>query len=1126
MSQVLRAVDSKNAMARVAIKLFDRQAFQQNLVMEAFHRECESLQKLGSHPNIVTLLDIGRDRETACSYIALEWCDRNLLEHVREHPEPSWASFYSRYGRDILEALKFAYSQDIIHRDVKPQNVLVNGAGQACVTDFGISKFRRYYRPGVTLAHFKSIPYAPPEDGFDHPDTRDVFSFAVLCLECLGGKDFESYDDVYSGLESIDLPPEINSIFNRALARDPADRQANIVLLAEDIESAMRRSAAIAAITREIPVHLTTSAVEAMKAELGFATFNQAATQIIRDLNETCAVDELPNNQGEERLFGLLTAEFRFRALADRNRHALAIIGTSRQSPSFLDRQRERAWQPIIRFVPVNGNGDEEAIDWFTSEFDEFLTERKVVRSRQAETELFDEWASILRVKDALQNRDEAIRYSNPRADGARLRLIAHRPVEESVVGQLRLIRLDTYRAVSGEIERTDGEEIILYCGRGQDLNAVPPQGDLELDARLSQMAVRRQQAALDAVKFGRSVRPELRQFLLGKSSPQRPIPPADISFFQADLDDDKKDAVRAALGTSDLLVVEGPPGTGKTKFITELAAQVLSSSPDARILISSQTHVALDHALTNIERLAKKEKIPLRAVRLARPKDDRVSPELEHLLLEKCVKSWLNDATRRSEKFLIEWADARQISAQDVRAGMALADLRRGRVRSEDVNLRLKNAKREADDLLEQQRSLRSDKIRGDEYRALTMDIRLKQAEIDGLEEDKVQAKAALDAARARARAFPDLDGQVDALSTKDLADLEAAFVEHAPDGPAFRKLLTLAEEWRQRFGQSQDFHGAYVSDCDLIGGTCLGVAAPALQSVEFDLCIIDEASKASPTEMLVPMSKSKKWIIVGDPNQLPPYVDESQEAKAELARQELTTEDLKRTLLDHFIKIAPDENKVSLLTQHRMVKPIGDLVSACFYKWKLNNVNTATCPWLAKAMALPKPVTWLTTAALSDRHERRYKGSYVNSAELEAIGNLLLRLQLAASKRDKPYTVALLSGYGGQVGAFERLVTARQKQTPDLRIEFGTVDSYQGREADIAVYSVTRSNPKGAIGFLKEHQRLNVALSRGKVGLVIVGDSVFCREVKGQNPFGDVLSYIEQHKQDCCFVEVDHGS
>src|SRR3546814_7349991 len=228
--------------------------------MDAFAREWSSLQKLASHDNIVGLIDIGRDGDSGCSYVALEWCDANLLDYLKTHPEPTWDGFYERYGRDILGALCFAYSQDVIHRDIKPQNILVNAGGRACVTDFGISKFRRYYRPGVTLAHFKSIPYAPQEDSSDYPDTRDVFSFAVLCLECVGGQPFHDYDDIARALENVDLPEAIRTILTRCLDSDPAMRPANVILLTEEIAAAMAREATLTAITRDIPVHLTNSA--------------------------------------------------------------------------------------------------------------------------------------------------------------------------------------------------------------------------------------------------------------------------------------------------------------------------------------------------------------------------------------------------------------------------------------------------------------------------------------------------------------------------------------------------------------------------------------------------------------------------------------------------------------------------------------------------------------------------------------------------------------------------------------------------------------------------------------------------------------------------------------------------
>lgn len=1122
-SKVVRAVDLENGMAKVAIKIFDKDAFQQDIVMEAFSRECESLQKLSVHPNIVQLVDLGRDVDSGCSYLALEWCDENLLEHLLNVPEPTWSGFYQRYGCKILDALKFAYSRDVLHRDIKPQNVLIDADGRACVTDFGISKFRRYYRPGVTLAHFKSIPYAPPEDGSDHPDTRDVYSFAVLCLECLAGYSLGDYQVVRAAALSIDVPPDIREILIGCLDADPALRPANIVILAEEIEAAMAKAATLAAVTRDIPIHLTQSALEAMRVEGHLASQEQARHQIFSELNEVCGIDEIEGNANEaDRQLALLTAEFRYRAVVDEKRNCLSIIGLSHMNPSRLERHREKAWQPLVRFVPAGLRGDASAMDWLETELDEFLTRRRVEADQQADSELFESWSAALRAKEGIQQlRKEPIHFSKVEILGARLLLTARHNLGEAITGQQRMIRLDSRQVVYGEVERTDGDTVLLYCGPGQNLSAVAPVGELELDIRQSQVALKRQVAALDAVKFGRNTRPDLRDLLTGRKQPEVPRPPAQVDFFQVDLDEDKREAVRAALGSRDLLVVEGPPGTGKTKFITELVAQVLHREPGAKILLSSQTHVALDHALVNIERLARAKGIKFRAVRIARRNDEKVSPELSHLLLDHCVGEWLDDAMQRSETFLIDWASRHEISSENVQTGMALAEVRL-------VTARLHSAREhvtECRDALTALEALRKevaeDKSRGDEYRIIVADIRLKQAETTQAEEALEVARHAFQMAYDRARGFPDLAGQIETMTEKDLAELEHHFINHSAFGPQYQKLLLLAEEWRQRFGQSSDFHGAFVNDCDLIGGTCLGVAAHALQSVEFDLCIVDEASKATPTEMLVPMAKSRKWVVVGDPNQLPPFVDDSLESRHEFERHGISREDAKRTLLDHFIEVAPKVNQVSLLTQHRMVKPIGDLVSECFYKGKLKNVNEEVCIWLAKALALPKPVTWLTTASNPRRPEQFHRGTFVNDAEVEAIDRLLGRLQLAASQRKKKYSVALLSGYGGQVAALDRMAATRRRQYIDLDIETGTVDSYQGREADIAVYSITRSNEDGKIGFLKEHERLNVALSRARLGLAIVGDSVFCDSVVGRNPFSEVLSYIRNNPADCAMVD-----
>ena len=84
-------------------------------------------------------------------------------------------------------------------------------------------------------------------------------------------------------------------------------------------------------------------------------------------------------------------------------------------------------------------------------------------------------------------------------------------------------------------------------------------------------------------------------------------------------------------------------------------------------------------------------------------------------------------------------------------------------------------------------------------------------------------------------------------------------------------------------------------------------------------------------------------------------------------------------------------------------------------------------------------------------------------------------------------------------------------------LNIEVNTVDAFQGKEADVCFYSVTRNNDTGILGFQREKRRLNVALSRARDALVIVGNDQFCRSVKRENPFIPVLDYISGNPDFC---------
>jgi superfamily I DNA and/or RNA helicase len=267
--------------------------------------------------------------------------------------------------------------------------------------------------------------------------------------------------------------------------------------------------------------------------------------------------------------------------------------------------------------------------------------------------------------------------------------------------------------------------------------------------------------------------------------------------------------------------------------------------------------------------------------------------------------------------------------------------------------------------------------------------------------------------------------------------------------------------------------------------------------------------------------MARARRWILVGDPKQLPPYVDRELSHGPTLNDYELTPKQLERTILDRLLALLPDESKSSLTIQHRMAAPIGRLVSACFYNGILRNATeeSQNNPY---ELVVPKRVTWVTTAGLPDARETRVGTSYSNDAEARTARELIRRLHFLVKGRGRENkSVVLLAAYTEQCERLDRTVAALASECPMLNLEVHTVDSFQGREADIAIYSITRSNEQRSLGFLGDERRLNVALSRAKELLVLLGDHSFCRVAKGENPLKPVLEHIERQRDDCAIVD-----
>ena len=239
-------------------------------------------------------------------------------------------------------------------------------------------------------------------------------------------------------------------------------------------------------------------------------------------------------------------------------------------------------------------------------------------------------------------------------------------------------------------------------------------------------------------------------------------------------------------------------------------------------------------------------------------------------------------------------------------------------------------------------------------------------------------------------------------------------------------------------------------------------------------------------------------------------------------MADHELEESEVRATLFQRLASGLPDSNQHQLTVQYRMIRPIGDLISDCFYEGTLRSPLTTG---LTGYELLGKPVLWLDTSHMGkSRHENPEGGgggSYANRTEAQIVIDRVKAIEGALDKgilhlpSGEVLDVLIIAPYRSQVAELRRRISA--VKSTRMRISVESVDAVQGREADIAIFSVTRSNPGTRMGFLGPDywRRINVALSRARFGLTIVGDAEFCQAIPGA--LQGVLRYVKEHPGDC---------
>ena len=299
--------------------------------------------------------------------------------------------------------------------------------------------------------------------------------------------------------------------------------------------------------------------------------------------------------------------------------------------------------------------------------------------------------------------------------------------------------------------------------------------------------------------------------------------------------------------------------------------------------------------------------------------------------------------------------------------------------------------------------------------------------------------------------------------------------------------------------------------AEARVIACTLVGSANRLLDGQKFGTLFIDEAAQALEAACWIPMRRVSRVVLAGDHCQLPPTVKSIAAMKAGLGK----------TLMERIVENHPEA--VTLLRiQYRMNDDIMRFSSNYFYG---GQVESAPEVKYRSILDMDVPMTWIDTNELGnlddlenlekpDFREQFVGESFgrVNKAEAEVT---LLALQHYFNQigkqrlLDERIDVGIISPYRAQVQLLRRLLMKREFFKPFRRaISINTVDGFQGQERDIIVISLVRSNDEGQIGFLRDLRRMNVAITRARMKLIILGD----RPTMTRHPFYRQLwKYIE---------------
>ena len=581
-------------------------------------------------------------------------------------------------------------------------------------------------------------------------------------------------------------------------------------------------------------------------------------------------------------------------------------------------------------------------------------------------------------------------------------------------------------------------------------------------------------------------------------------------------LNKSQRRAVLSSLHSKDLALLQGPPGTGKTTVIAEMIWQMIRVNQNQKILLTSETNLAVDNA---IEKMLNVDHTLVKPIRFG-----------------KAVK-FEEEGRKYSFERIMMWVNQKQIIADD--------DQNEGNNSEEKIaesDVALSNNAVQIWMRRIAENSQQSNSKYSEVMKYWAYEMAQPKEEMRALFRDKYFKYCNVVGSTSSSAGSPGFAADYQRIfnECKKVTTTEGDY-EIGAFTKTVKNLMNRYTKFNGRFKGVNGFE--------------------KIQRIEFDTVITDEASKATPPELLLPMCFGHKNIVIGDHRQLPPMLHDksfreiletldtpqASELAAEIDKEFVETSQFER-LISH--PKVPSSIKSSFNEQYRMHPQINNVIKQFYLEEgglepgkpiiehandpNLDNPFSRHHGFVYDGFIKPQIHTiWVNV----DAPEEKSGTSRINQTEVEAISMVLKILKDCggfkdymnhwdnikdANKRLEEREIGLISFYGHQVRQLDEVAKQASAEL-DIPVRLNTVDKFQGMERNIIIVSTVRSNEvidngkvfkNQDIGFAKSPQRLNVALSRAKRLLIVVGNKNFFARYQNKNGeriYKNVIDIIE---------------